>query len=307
MSTSVLIFSKDRPLQLHGTLSSFYLHVSDPEEVNVYVIYKATTVEYAKGYTLIKRELPHAIRWIEERNFKRDVLNVISSSNRKLRLFHYLRNAIDHKTSLIPDSSCTSILFLVDDTIFTAPFSLAHINRLLSDNPDAIGFSLRLGINTTYCYAHGSTQQLPHYISLDEVLKFSWVGQSGDFGYPLEISSSIYRRTDIACLLRKLRYCNPNQLEHGLASSTHAFKTSLKSLLCYEKSVAFSAPINKVQSTFDNKAGSSESYSSHTLNSQLLDGHRIDIAKFIGHIPNGVHQEVVLPFIKTDNSTPFLY
>lgn len=300
MTTSAIVFSKDRPLQLHATLSSYYRHALDAEEASLYVIYKATSVEFAKGYSLIKTELPPTIKWIQETNFKHNLLDAIHYSHCGSGLLDQLLSVISNKIFPTSSFSCTSILFMVDDTIFTGPFSLLQINNLLLEHPDSIGFSLRLGRNTTYCYSHGSIQQLPSFIILDQALKFHWLGQSGDFGYPLEISSSVYRTTDIAFLLRKSRYINPNQLEQCLSASTKLLNEKHNSLLCFSQSVAFSTPINKVQSIYDNKSGSNDAYSSHALNMLLLGGHRIDIAKFTGYISNGAHQEVVLPFTITD-------
>ena len=52
---------------------------------------------------------------------------------------------------------------MVDDNIFVKDFLLKEIIEALDRNPRAIGFSLRLGRNTGYCYMQGRDQSLPPF------------------------------------------------------------------------------------------------------------------------------------------------
>jgi hypothetical protein len=117
----------------------------------------------------------------------------------------------------------------------------------------------------------------------------------GDFGYPLEVSSSVYRTGDLIRLLRTLPYSNPNRLEQGLSASSSLYRLHQPDLLCFERSVAFCAPVNKVQTILGNRAGQQEAYSSESLNSLYLQGQRVDVKALAGFVPRAAHEEIELP------------
>ena len=163
--------------------------------------------------------------------------------------------------------------------------------------PNAIGFSLRLGENTTYCYVFRHTQTLPEFKRTDRnILIFNWTHSEYDFGYPLEISSSIYRTQQIQSLLHQFYFNGPNQMESGLFTRSFRFKSSHPILLCYQKSVAFSIPVNKVQSLVPNRSGENYEYSKENLALKFDDGYRMAIEDLNDFIPHSCHQEVAINF-----------
>lgn len=293
MTIQAIIFSKDRPLQLHATLASFALHASDAAMVPIQVLCKASTEAYARGYAQVAEELAGQlqINWIHETAFKADLLAVMQEprpASRRQRLWQRL-------TMQHPPLRADHLLFLVDDNLFIQPFCLQEIADALHTRPDAIGFSLRIGRNTTDCYSMQCSQPLPAFESAAPGLSFQWSGQVGDFGYPLEVSSSVYRSADLIPLLRTLPYNNPNRLEQGLSAASGLFAHRLPTLLCFEQSVAFCAPINKVQSILDNRSGIQEEYSSEALNTLFLDGYRVNVSALSAFVPKAAHVEIELP------------
>ena len=160
-----------------------------------------------------------------------------------------------------------------------------------------MGFSLRVGRNTTTCYSMNCAQPLPEFQPVEGGLRFRWVGQTGDFGYPIEVSSSVYRLADLIGLLRTLPYTNPNRLEQVLSSSSSLFALSKPDLLCFEQSVAFCAPINKVQTILDNRAGGSHDYSSEALLGRFHEGQRVDVEALRDFVPTAAHVEIDLPLL----------
>ena len=207
-------------------------------------------------------------------------------------------------------------MFLVDDNIFTNHFDLSQIKSLLEYNLDAIGFSLRLGKNTKHCYPLNRKQEIPEAIGHNYVINFSsfyeimergflpeanfhifafdWSKSQLDFKYALEISSSIYRIKDIRALLENLKYKNPNELESQLYANLWQFYSKPK-LLSYYRSVAFCAPMNKVQDVArNNRFSDINIYSEKSMLTMYKNGFRIDWKKFSGFISNGCHQEVEL-------------
>jgi hypothetical protein len=266
-----IVFSKDRPLQLEATLASYHRRCLDADSIELCVLYTCSTDAQLAAYETLAREYPLA-KFVRETDFRSDVLTLVQG--------------------------CQSVMFLVDDTIFVQPFALAQVRAALAQNPEAIGFSLRLGRNTTYCYSLDGQQALPSFEPIGpEILKFDWRQAQLDFGYPLEVSSSIYRAGDIAPLLAALPFHHPNSLEEQIAHATEIFKGARPNLLCFGKSVAFSAPLNRVQSTHANRASTNPKLAPEVLLESFCQGDRIDVDAYSGFVPRACHQEVALPLI----------
>ena len=193
------------------------------------------------------------------------------------------------------------ILFLVDDNLFVRDFSLGDFLAVLKDHPDALGLSLRLGRNTTYCYTMNQSQSLPQFeIVQHGILKFDWTTSELDFAYPLEVSSSVYRSEGLFSLIAIQPFNNPNELEYQLAISANYFKSKNPFLLCPESSYTFCNPLNLVQSFASNRSSSNTEYSSEHLATLFEQGYRIDVKAYDGFTPVSCHQEVPLEFYKLD-------
>lgn len=215
-----LIFSKDRPLQLVGTLQSFKRHCRDADGVMVRVLYTASTSRNRSLYRQVMREHSR-VHFVEEFDFRRDTMFLLGL----------------HEFALL----------VVDDCLFVSGFDLAESAATLRRHSDAIGFSLRLGRNTTHCYALNKPQQPPNLQPVSEsLLAFRWPGMDCDFGYPLEVSSSLYRAADLLEALADAPFRNPNTLEAELANRAEQFRESHPVLLCPGQSLAFCAPVNLV-------------------------------------------------------------
>jgi glycosyltransferase involved in cell wall biosynthesis/cephalosporin hydroxylase/tetratricopeptide (TPR) repeat protein/cyclopropane fatty-acyl-phospholipid synthase-like methyltransferase len=272
-----VIFSKDRSMQLDGALRSFSHHCTDAGAVVLNVLYTTSSALHANQYQILKAEYP-SVHFVRENSFKDDLLALISSSE--------------------------YILFLVDDNIFVKGFSIDHAMSGLKQHPEAIGFSLRLGSNTRYCYMLTRGQAIPEFKkSANNVNRYEWTTAECDFGYPLEVSSSIYRAADIVPLLQQLDYKNPNTLELALDSSKHAFLKTRKSLLCFGQSVTFCNPLNMVQTMWKNRAGGNSLYTPAKLAEMYDEGYRMDIGAFTGFKPDSCHLETEVPFIRTEEKT----
>lgn len=268
--TITIIFSKDRPLQLDLTLTTNKKHCLEGNIRNEFVIYKANDERYEKAYQQVAREHP-AVQFIKEDNFKLDLLESI-----KRRKY---------------------VMFLVDDCIFTRKYSFNKIVSLLDICDGVLGFSLRLGYNTKICYPIRAENDIPYIQMLGtNIGAFSWRQAGlGDFSYPLEVSSSVYRVEDIKPLLENLAYNTPNSLEWVLSNSVTSFN-HLQFLLCYETSPAFCNPINRVQTENNNRVGVNPKYSIENLITLYEAGYRIDPKIFDGFTSNGCHQEADIDF-----------
>lgn len=263
-----VVFSKDRPLQLDATLASLAKHCTDLNHYRVVVLYKTSSSYFEGLYHELRAAYPE-ITFRREHRFKADLRNIVV------------------------DTRCVG--FIVDDTLFVRDFSFEAATRTLENDDRTIGFSLRLGTNTTYCYPMDASQELPDFTPKQSgIVSFWWPGSSHDFGYPLELSSSIYRTEDLERLLQRLPYTNPNTLESQLAANAATFATRRPVLLCFERSVAFSVPANLVQNFNNNRISALPNQSSAELAAIFERGGRIDVERYDDFPNNACHQEVQL-------------
>ena len=266
---SSVVFSKDRPLQLDAALASLDLCVSDLGQARVAVLYKASTPFFAAQYRTVGFDHPN-LELRREADFKSDLLELVAGS--------------------------PFVLFMVDDAIFVGDASLSASMSILEKDRSCLGFSFRLGRNTTYCYTMNKPQTLPDFQPEGPgFLSFNWPDMDFDFGYPIEVSSSMYRTADLLPLLESLPYTNPNTLESVLACRAVDFRESLPRLACYEQSVALSIPANLVQTAWVNRMDGHPELSAESLAKEFSRGRRIDVAHYRGHVAPAAHEEV--PFV----------
>jgi hypothetical protein len=303
----MIVFSRDRALQLDATLQSFFRHCSDPEKANINILYRASDDRFAKQYKKLETEYQsRGVRFLQEVTFGDDLLRTIFQfSSVPFVLGRFFFSVLYSFRKLVTGSfkglhPHGNILFVVDDTIFVRPFSLQKICYLLEENPDALGFSLRLGLNTINCYTLNRSQFVPRYEEIQgNVIRFIWFGADADFGYPLEVSSSMYRIADLLPLLSYLPIKNPNGLEGKMYLHVKDFADKKEFLLCFNQTVAFSNPVNRVQNLNTNRAGVDISHTSQDLAAMFEDGYRIRIDVLDNFIPTGCHQEVAFTFEKS--------
>jgi hypothetical protein len=292
-------------MQLDATLRSFLLNCADGDQTRLTVLYWATTSLHAGQYAELIQEYSSFshINFQRQARFRQDVLGLLAA-HADLRSIPglYRRMAGLHRRlsflsqPLLRFGEPRYILFLVDDNLFVRNFRLADVLYTLEQQPQALGFSLRLGGNTTYCYSRNLPQSLPEFTPVEEgALRFDWTRGDLDFAYPLEVSSSIYRIADLLPLLNRQRFANPNQLESRMEENADRFHHR-RFLVCYSQSVAFSNPVNQVAERHQNRYGNLHPLTSKELAENFATGLRIDIHSFVGFVPQGCHQEVELRF-----------
>ena len=299
-----ILFSRDRAMQLDATLRSFFLHCRDAYLARLFVIYYASDDLHAQQYLGLKQAYQH-VHFVQQQSFREDVLGrlmfgaiPLPEKARRLGIRLARKNDRFARLTFALLRRPAYLLFLVDDNLFVRDFSLAEITKELVADLQALGFSLRLGTNTTYCYSLSKPQKIPVFAAVSRTIrKYDWTVADGDFGYPLEVSSSVFRLKDLLRILFHLPFKNPNVLETQLSSQASYFGEATPELLCYEQSVTFCNPINKVQTIYsDNRSGSDIEYNSANLAALYEDGYGLQVEAFTGFVPNACHQEVELVF-----------
>ena len=240
----VLVFSKNRPMQLHAYLESLFIRwdYADSCYSNISVLYHN---DPPYDYEQVISAFPN-VNWIPETNF-----------NGQLR-------------ELIQNCSDEFIMFGCDDVIFVRPFSLNLAELILRENQSIFGFSLRLGQNI---------QGFPEDIVEDNFFyHWDWKAfELDDFHYPWELDCTVYRTSDVKDMINKYQkpFINPNYFEEFVTFDWDYYIKRPR-LACFEISKALVLTINRVQNThpnyFDDNCPSLEQ-----LNNMYQQGFIIDI------------------------------
>ena len=272
-----VVFSKDRAMQLDAALQSFFLCCQDPELVQIKVLYLTTSEQQRQQYQVLQQDYPE-VTFIEETDFKAQTLALLNNHQ--------------------------YVLFLVDDNLFVRDFYFQPMLDGLTKYPDTLGFSLRLGWNAVYCYTQNCLQKVPVFKEVDKgVIIYDWTQAEHDFGYSLEISSSLYRISDLKIVLQQLSFSNPNTLE-ALLSLQRGYFSHRKKLLCSKYTITFCTPINRVQGVYANDSGRIFSYTIEELSDKFQQGYRIDVQRYKNFLPMACHEEVELHFVQRAANIP---
>ncbi|NLC93273.1 MAG: DUF1792 domain-containing protein [Treponema sp.] len=250
---SIIVFSKDRPLQLHAYLESLQ-HFSDAKLETISVLYcKTPNVNYEKVINAFPQ-----IQWIEENNFYTNLLSLVSTAKDK-------------------------ILFGCDDVVFTDHFSIETASSVLDTNDQIFGFSFRLGTNI---------QPLPYkHAVVENNIIWNWmIADTNQYNYPWELDCTLYRKTDIEQMIAKLgkQINNPNYFEEYFAVSPLDYINKPLMACSNKKNNAVVITVNRVQETHKNAVDENSITNVHYLNKIYNEnGNTLDILK-ISKLPRNI-------------------
>jgi hypothetical protein len=221
-----IVFSMDRPIQLHALLSSYYIYCDDAS--SLYVLYKASNYDYSISYDeLIETYKNKNIKFIKETNFRKDLINILENI------------------------STDFIFFLVDDNIFKRKFSFSNIFSIRNFNNYI--FSLRLGKNLNYCYTLGFEQELPTFKKVDNFISWKFTKSVYDWNYVFSVDGHIYQTSYIQTMSKLINFKAPNSYESNMNIFKYIFYTKLG--ICFENSVLINLCLNRVQEEINNVSG----------------------------------------------------
>lgn len=195
-----LVFSKDRTMQLHAFLRSYFDNIDNFS--SMVVLYKASNQEYRKSYQDLEeifKEFP--VTFIEEIDFRSQLINIVEKRYEE------------------------KIIFYVDDMIFTQKFDY---NKLKSINPYLTIVALSRGLDMTYSIVLGKTLKLPKISKLNnELFEFSWnnIIEHSDWSYPVGVSGYMYATKEILSILNSIYFKAPNSLESAMQFFLPIYKT----------------------------------------------------------------------------------
>ena len=236
----VIIFSKDRPLQLRATLESLFYY-SQISYDNVYIISVGTSSELEPDF---------------------------SNCNWMIEEYHHFRPLLEHIVCKYHNDD--PIMFSTDDAIFTDTFNISGIASFLEVHNDVIGFSLRLGKNINPSPAKTIEPN-------DEMFAWHWPSSPKHFGYPFDVTSGIYRRRLIQNILSLYPTIKtPNYLESN--GVQYCFKNAgyiPECMASFNESKQVTLDINRVQDDFPNYYDGDENTSSEYLYKLFKQNKRI--------------------------------
>jgi len=255
-----LVFSKDRAYQLDAFLNTAKNNAKIQLE-NISVLYHYT--DYHKSdIEKLKQEYP-AVNFIEEKNFKNDVMN-------------WLENIDDQIIS-----------FATDDAIFTREVHSETIKELLLANQHVITFSLRMGLHLERCYPTNSAQKVPNGKIQSGVFIWSCKDAEGDWSYPLSVDGHVFRKDFVINMLKQIDFRNPNTLESNWQMILPYIP--LQIVCCGIKSSYFNVPLNKVQNIYNNRSGN---VTVEFLMNEYRSGKRFNSKIALNFLNESAHQEL---------------
>lgn len=252
--TVVVVFSKDRAVQLDAFLRSWAHHVSPLGMVHV--LYLSTTARHEAAYQEVFQQHDFAVPH-PQRTFKWTLLELLPALG--------------------------LVTFFVDDQVFI---------RSWKTQEACPGLSLRLGLNITRTYASGDRlQPLPLWRALNNsMVTWRWAQGSLDWAYPLSLDGHVFDLLELRPLLEASNFRSPNTLESALQAFLPLY--TQREGICYRHSRVVNVPWNRVQTDWDNRHGTE--HDAEKLLTLWEGGQRIDVRSLYGVRNESVHQELPL-------------
>jgi len=292
---SNIVFTKNRPLQLHAYLESLYRYFP-LQIIRTYIIYKEEL--FGEQYDALFQRFSDCIV-IREKDFHNDFLKLLDRINTKL------------------------ILFGVDDVVYFDSVDFEVIDEAFNKFPnDVFGFSLRFSEQNIKDSNDPIRQDI---IAGQIVYRMSWTqGQTPTTRYPFELCATIYltalvkkiigRVMNNNPLVRKLfspgsllikafgktksprsvlksfgYFFNPNTLESWSCRWCQNHSAELPNYLYFQKLCASAIQVNMVNISARKKFNSSDEYTVETLAEKYKQGYRLDIDFVSQNKPSRTH------------------
>lgn len=239
----VIVFSKDRPMQLQAYLESL-IYFTNIKPYDIYILF-----DYDKLYESVISKFRKA-HWISDSgDFDKGLRDLVKR--------------IDDEEYVL--TGC-------DDVVYFRQVDLDKAEKFLEDNLDCLGFSLRLGKNT---------RQAPKGVKTEEgFIKWVWHDKTWHWGYPFELMGSIYKASRFKMVVNTggIFRC-PNDLE---GRGDGFFKKASMSvappcLAMFDgKSACAAQDINRVQHYAPNRIQGTAAETADNLKTLFKQGFRID-------------------------------
>ena len=265
----IVIFSYDRPLQLHSCLESIYKNMKNFDEISV--VLRTSDDRYKKAYDEVQKTFPKIVYFHQGKNPKKDF------------------KPLTMKATF--DSPSKYIIFCVDDIIIKSAVDLAVVTKKMKETK-AFGFFLRLGKNTDFCYMTNTYQSVPKLFDMnDDIYAWNFTYSKGDWAYIFSNDMTVYKKNDLKKYFEDISFINTFELEWKLSNRVHKDPIGL----CFGFSKMINIPLNIIENTENRNMNV---YSLENLLEKFLKGYKIDIGAFDNINNKSSHMEYEVKFIK---------
>ena len=262
---SVIIFSKDRPLQLDLALKSIKKNL--PLAKNVQVIFTCSE-EYDSSYEWLVHEY-NSVEFLQE--------------SKSYPFYKILKDSI---------TLCATpyVMFMTDDNIVYAESKTTELDLGNLFSKDIACISLRLGVNITHRDGYLSDRpKLERFAGWHLVWnRMNSLAQSY-WNYPLSVDGHIFKTFTIDNIISEIKPRNPNRLEQLM--QRYFFEVPAI-MACELTSCVVNSPNNRVQDTIPNLHGQIYPYDQKNLLNLFNDGVRLSMEGLEVPPINCPHQEI---------------
>ena len=259
---AIIVFSKDRPVQLEALLRSANKFFRG--NCTWFILWRASCKKYSEVYTTIASEnRAQNFHFVQECDFKTDLLGILKTSQH------------------------LGLIFLVDDLIFVNNFDAS---AFLGLDPLFEIASLRHWPGLSYCQPQ-SLRSPPPTLKLSRNIPwflYSWGEALGDWSMPVSMDGHLFLRSEILRLIHHLKFKAPNSLEKSLGDFRYLFK--YRTGLCMPKPIIRNFAFNRVQS--ENEDFPCGSWSADQMLEKWLTGWQLDIDALAGLDAQSCHIDV---------------
>ncbi|MDI3467509.1 MAG: hypothetical protein OJF50_006330 [Nitrospira sp.] len=268
-----IVFSKDRALQLHALLSSYFECVQHPAPVTV--LYFFSNDQHQVAYEQVSGLFAsRPVKFVRQRTS-------VTFGDQTLEILSGVKS--------------DKIFFLVDDDLFIDQVDLADFVRV---DPTRQVASLRLGACLSKSYVVSEHQCLPPWLPHSDAqrpdqLRWRWEEGQLEWGYPISLDGHLFNTNEISAMASVISFQSPNSLESCLQVFNKLF--SRREGICYRNPILVNIPCNRVQDEIPNRFGG--------LHQEMLleawqQGMCMDYRALLGMRPESTHQEVQLRFVR---------
>ncbi len=265
-----IVFSKDRALQLHALLYSYFNRVANPAPV--YVIYTASSQAHQKSYD--------------------ELVDIFSGQTSPVHFIGEMSSFKQTLLSVLGYLQCRSVMFLVDDLIFIrdVDFAIASVA-----DPTEVIVSLRHSPHLRRSYTADVPQRPPVFresLLSSNLIEFNWFEQGNEWSDPWSVDGQVLSLAEVRVISRVSNFGAPNSYENCLKTFNDIVAN--RKGLCFRESIILNLPINRVQTEIANLSGN---VSVDVLLEHWNRGLALDTSMFDEHIPISPHEEHLPRFV----------
>lgn len=215
-----IVFSKDRAMQLHAFLISYFEQIKNYAPVAI--LFKTSSEKHAQAYYELESIFLHyPVKFINETNFRQNLIDVVESS------------------------VSSRIVMYVDDMIFTHPFDYGVLSTI---NPYKSLLAFSRGKDMDFSVVLNKSLDLPTFTEEENgLLSFRWdeIKEFSDWNYPMGVSGYMYAKSELLGMLIFSNFKAPNSLEWSIYQFNNFFAN--RQGLCTEFAVSVCVHANLTQ------------------------------------------------------------